>query len=74
MPSASSKLKDARAQAGLTQRQLAQLVGVPQSSVARWESGQIEPLVGTAIRLSNAVGQAVESIWVDVETENSDRA
>jgi hypothetical protein len=38
-------LRDARQQARLTQRQLAQRAGVPQSTVARIESGKLMPRV-----------------------------
>lgn len=38
----------ARVQAGLTQQKLAKLAGVPQSSVARLESGDIKGKQGTS--------------------------
>lgn len=36
-------IRAARAEAGLTQRQLAQRVGTTQSAIARWESGSETP-------------------------------
>jgi transcriptional regulator with XRE-family HTH domain len=40
---AGNLLRRARAQKGLTQRQLAELAGVPQSSIAKIESGARQP-------------------------------
>lgn len=36
-------LREARKRASLTQAQLAQRLGVPQSQIARWESGRAAP-------------------------------
>ena len=46
----------ARAQAGLTQAQLAQRAGTSQPAVARLESGKGSPSVATVERLVNAAG------------------
>lgn len=45
-----------RRAAGLTQRQLAAKAGVPQSTVARIESGGIDPRASTLDRLFHALG------------------
>ena len=37
---------------GLSQRELAQMCGIPQSSVARIESGKITPNLGTLLKIS----------------------
>ena len=51
---AADLLKRARSDAGLTQRELAARVGVPQSAVARIESGAADVRVGTLDRLLRA--------------------
>jgi hypothetical protein len=50
-------LRDARSAAGLTQRALARLAGVPQPTVARIESGAVVPRVDTLDRLLRWCGR-----------------
>lgn len=54
-------LRYARRRAGLTQRALAGVAGVPQPAVARIESGSISPRVETLERLLRAAGRTLES-------------
>ncbi|MGH8892159.1 MAG: helix-turn-helix domain-containing protein [Actinomycetes bacterium] len=49
-------LRDARARAGLSTRELARLAGVSASTVSRIESGATDPTVGTLRRLVTAAG------------------
>jgi transcriptional regulator with XRE-family HTH domain len=49
-------LREARLLAGLTQQDLSERVGVPRSSIARWERGTVEPGFDTARRLLRACG------------------
>lgn len=51
---ASRALRWARLTAGLTQRALAEKSGIPQSTIARIESGAVDPRVGTLSRLLRA--------------------
>lgn len=53
-------LKYARRRAGLTQRGLAAAAGVPHSTVARIELGQLSPRTDTLVRLLSATGHALE--------------
>ena len=53
-------LKYARRRAGLTQRGLAAAAGVPHSTVARIELGQLSPRTDTLVRLLGATGHALE--------------
>jgi transcriptional regulator with XRE-family HTH domain len=55
-------LRQARRRAGLSQRQLASKVGVPQSQIARIESGAVVPRVDTLDRLLEACGEGLESL------------
>jgi transcriptional regulator with XRE-family HTH domain len=52
-------LLHARRRAGLSQRVLARSAGVPQSTVARIETGQLSPRVETLDRLLRAAGQTL---------------
>lgn len=52
-------LKRARRRAGLSQRELAQRAGVPQSTVARVELGTLSPRTDTFDRLLRAAGQTI---------------
>jgi transcriptional regulator with XRE-family HTH domain len=54
-------LRQARRRAGLTQRDLAAWAGVPQSRVAKIESGAVIPRVDTLDRLLEACGEGLES-------------
>lgn len=53
---AAEAVKSARAQAGLTQRQLAKKARTAQSVVARVEAGQTSPSLETLTRLLKAAG------------------
>lgn len=46
----------ARADAGLTQEQLAERMGTKQEVVARWEGGKVMPSTRTLARLAKATG------------------
>jgi transcriptional regulator with XRE-family HTH domain len=49
-------LREARLRAGLTQKELGQRIGRPQSQIARWESGRVEPSLETLRKLIRACG------------------
>lgn len=55
-------LREARRRAGLTQQQLAEKAGIPQSSVARIERGTVVPRVDTLEKLLNECGDALEAL------------
>lgn len=55
-------LRQARRRAGLTQRALADKAGVPQSQIAKIESGAVVPRVDTLDRLLEACGEGLESL------------
>jgi transcriptional regulator with XRE-family HTH domain len=57
-----SLLREARSAAGLTQRGLARLAGVPQPSVARIESGSVVPRVDTLDRLLRWCGRELTTV------------
>lgn len=49
-------LRQARLRGGLTQAELGRQVSRPQSQIARWESGRVEPSLETLQRLIRACG------------------
>ncbi len=55
-------LRQARRRAGLTQRELGDRAGVPQSRIAKIESGAVVPRVDTFDRLLEACGEGLESL------------
>lgn len=55
-------LRNARSRVGLTQRQLAAKVGIPQETIARIERGRVDPRVGTLDRLLEGCGYGLDSL------------
>jgi len=53
-------LRNARGRARLTQRELASKVGIPQETIARIETGKVDPRVGTLDRLLEGCGFGLE--------------
>ena len=49
---------------GLTQGQLAELVGVRRETIMRLEKAQYNPSLKLAVDISRAVGAAIEEIFV----------
>lgn len=47
------RLKELRTECGLTQVQLAKMVGCHQSMITRWESGECEPSSSVILKLSD---------------------
>ena len=50
----------ARADAGLTQEQLAERMGTKQEVIARWEGGRVLPSTRTLARLAKATGTRLQ--------------
>src|SRR6266508_3449145 len=57
---AARALRWARRRAGLSQRELAEKSGLPQSTIGRIEAGTVDPRVGTLSRLLRACGFDLE--------------
>lgn len=51
-----AKIRQFREQAGLTQKQLAEAVGVDQSAVARWENGENNPTAARIMQIADVLG------------------
>ena len=63
-------LKELRLKKGLTQKQLARLLGITETSCQRIEYGMQRPSLVTAIRIARLVGATVDEIWGYVATED----
>ena len=55
-------IRQARKAAGLTQVQLAELLGVTQGAVAQWENGQTHPSFGVLKPLAAVLGLTLEQL------------
>lgn len=64
MPEFECRLKTFRQQKGLTQEQLAALVGVRRETIMRLEKAQYSPSLKLAVDLSRAVGAPIEEIFI----------
>lgn len=59
---AEMKIRDRRQDAGLTQQQLADAVGVTQKQVSAWESGKNEPGIKVLKAMAHALGCTVDDL------------
>ena len=58
-----NNIKALRATLGMTQAQLAELVGVARVSIVSIETGRYLPTIETALRISKALGVPLEKIF-----------
>ena len=63
MPDFTCKLKQYRQARGLTQEQLAALVGVRRETIMRLEKAQYNPSLKLAVDISRAVGATCTRAW-----------
>ena len=56
------RLKQARKQAGYTQEQLAERIGVSRAAIARFEAGEIEPSLKTLILLADTLRVSTDAL------------
>ena len=66
-------IREARLLAGLSQYELADRVGVPRQSVARWERGAVEPGFDTVRRLLRSCGFDVSLVRYEPDTTADER-
>ena len=68
----STYIKSRRQNIGLTQKELAKLIGVTDVTISRWESGQRDPIWSDFVRLCEVLGMELE--WfVGKENGNNDK-
>lgn len=58
-----TNLRVARDIQGLTQIELARLIGVRQASIARWETGQVGPTDSHKVKIAAALHQDVRMLF-----------
>ena len=56
------RIRDLRTCAGMTQRELADKLGISGAAVAQWETGDKRPTVGNLERLADIFGVSVDYI------------
>ena len=66
-------VRQARKLRGWTQTELARAARIPQSSVARWESGRVSPRVDSLRRVLEAAGLRVQVELADDDRIDSDQ-
>ena len=64
MPEFTCRLKQYRQRRGLTQEQLAALVGVRRQTIMRLEKAQYNPSLKLAVEISRAVGAPIEELFL----------
>ena len=65
-------IKSHRQNIGLTQKELAELVGVTDVTISRWESGQRQPMWYQFVKLCEVLGMELE--WfIGKENGNNDK-
>ena len=62
MKSFGMNLKSVREATGLTQRQLAVLMKIPQQRVSEWECGKVEPTLCNLIKLIKVLNSSFEEL------------
>lgn len=55
-----NRLREAREQAGITQDQLAALVGASRRSPSRWENGEVDPSLKHVVRIADVTGKPID--------------
>ncbi|MDE5943023.1 MAG: helix-turn-helix transcriptional regulator [Clostridia bacterium] len=58
----STRLKELRTEKNLSQRQLAEAIGVRQPTIARWEAGFFEPSASDVVMLAKFFGVTTDYI------------
>lgn len=58
-------MRVARERRGLSQAELGRLIGVGQSKVSAWESGQVRCPAGRAQKISEALGVRAEYLFLE---------
>jgi len=64
-------IREARLEKGLSQRQVAEQLGVSRTLIALWESGRLEPQMKYYKRLSEALGLSLSDLTEEIEEDNT---
>lgn len=58
-----SRLREAMAEAGMDEPQLAKATGISQPAINLIKNGKREPTLGNAVRIAKALGLRLDQIW-----------
>lgn len=58
-----NKLKTRREELNLTQKQVADRIGIAQQAYQRYESGEVIPIAYTAVKVAKALETTVENLF-----------
>ena len=64
-------IKAERISKGLTQKQLADKIGVHQTAVSQWEKGITQPSASTVSKIIKALGCKIEDIYREGGSSNA---
>ncbi|HFQ6236289.1 TPA: helix-turn-helix transcriptional regulator, partial [Listeria monocytogenes] len=64
--------KEKRKQLGWTQKELAEIVELAEVTIRKLESGDRDPSISTALRISRALNEKVENVFPDIFLVNDD--
>jgi putative transcriptional regulator len=62
-------LVSARKEIGLTQSELASLIGCKKTAISNWENGYASPRLREALKLANVLKKSVENIFFDYKVQ-----
>lgn len=57
------RIKEYREKAGMTQKQLADMIHLERSAIAKWESGAVMPAAARLPELATALGVSVDDLF-----------
>ncbi|MCI9311558.1 MAG: helix-turn-helix transcriptional regulator [Lawsonibacter sp.] len=67
------RIRSIRAEQGISQEALAELLDVSRQTISKWENGQVRPSAENLARLSHALGVSVDALvkddWIPPEPE-----
>jgi putative transcriptional regulator len=66
-PERGQRIAQARTEAGYTQAQLSERIGIGRVTLARLETGVQSPSLDVALALSRELGQSVETLFREVD-------
>lgn len=65
------RLEELRKKNGMTQNDLASMVGVQQNTVSQWESGKRNPTIQMLMSLSKIFHCTIDELWAEPRGEDS---
>lgn len=66
-------IRELRRKKDITQEELAQLVGVGHSAVAKWETGKCKPTADKLVKVADVLGCTVDELLREEKKEVTDR-